>query len=96
MTDLKITGLGAGQDISKLKPAGKEPAVGFDAMMQDAMGKISQVQTDTEKAVKELTSGGDPTQAIIAMEKADMDFQLMLEVRNKLLSAYQEVMRMQV
>jgi flagellar hook-basal body complex protein FliE len=30
------------------------------------------------------------------MEKADMSFQLMVEVRNKLLSAYEEVMRMQV
>jgi len=96
MTDMKITGLGTGQDISKLTQAAKEPASGFDALMQEAMGKISQVQNDADKAVKDLATGGDPTQAIISMEQADMNFQLMIEVRNKLLSAYQEVMRMQV
>jgi len=60
------------------------------------MGKISQVQSDADKAVQELTSGGDPNEAIIAMEKADMNFQLMIEVRNKLINAYQTVMNMQM
>ena len=35
-------------------------------------------------------------QAVIAMEEASVSFQLMVEVRNKLLEAYQEVMRMQI
>ncbi len=96
MTDINVTGAVAGKGLPEIKPAAKEPATGFDEMMQEAIGKISQVQSDAEKAVKELASGGDPTEAIIAMEKADMNFQLMVEVRNKLISAYQEVMRMQV
>ena len=65
-------------------------------MLNDALGKISQVQKDTETAVKELTSGGDVTSAMIAMEKADMTFQTMVEVRNRLIDAYQEVMRMTI
>ena len=96
MSDIKINGAGANQDLSQLKPASKEAAKGFEDIMQEAIGKINQVQTDAEKAVKELAAGGDPTQAIIAMEKADMNFQLMVEVRNKLISAYEEIMRMQV
>jgi flagellar hook-basal body complex protein FliE len=64
--------------------------------MKEAMTTISQIQEDADKAVNELASGKDVTQAIIAMEKADMSFQLMVEVRNKLLSAYEEIMRMQV
>jgi len=96
MSDINITGLGAGQGIPQGVPAVKEAGKGFEDMMQEAIGKISQVQTDADKAVKELASGGDPTQAIIAMEKADMNFQLMVEVRNKLISAYQQVMNMQV
>jgi flagellar hook-basal body complex protein FliE len=96
MSDIKINGTSAGQGLPQVKPAGKEPGSGFDEMMQEAIGKISQVQTDAEKAVKELASGGDPTEAILAMEKADMNFQLMVEVRNKLISAYQTVMNMQV
>lgn len=96
MSDMKINGLGSSQGMPDIKPASGEVGKGFDDIMQEAMGKINQVQADAEKAVKELTSGGDPTQAIIAIEKADMNFQLMVEVRNKLISAYEEVMRMQV
>ncbi len=96
MTDMKITGAGTGQGLPELKPAGTEPAGGFEDLMQEAIGKITQVQSDAEKAVKELASGGDATEAIIAMEKADMNFQLMIEARNKLISAYQTIMNMQV
>ena len=96
MTDINSIGAIAGKGLPEIKAAGKEPAAGFDDLMQEAIGKITQVQNDAERAVKELSSGGDPTEAIIAMEKADMNFQLMVEVRNKLISAYEEVMRMQV
>ncbi len=96
MSDMKITGTGPGQGLPQIKPIGGESENGFDGLMQEAMGKLSQVQTNTEAAVKELASGGDPSQAILAMEKADMDFQLMVEVRNKLISAYQQIMNMQV
>ncbi len=60
------------------------------------MGKVSQMQSDVEKAIGELSTGGDITNAIIAVEKADMTFKLMVEIRNKLISAYEEVMRMQI
>jgi len=96
MSDMKIAGAGAGQGLPQIKSTGSEDAKGFEDLMQEAIGKITQVQTDADTAVKELASGGDPSQAIIAMEKADMNFQLMVEVRNKLISAYEEVMRMQV
>ena len=96
MTDMKIAGVGPGQGLPQIKPAGSEATKGFEDLMQEAIGKLSQVQTDSEKSVKELASGGDPTEAIIAMEKADMNFQLMVEVRNKLITAYQQIMNMQV
>lgn len=96
MSDLKINGLAANTEISGIKPSGKAPAGGFEDMMQEAISKISQVQNDADTAVKELASGGDMTQAIIAMEKADMSFSMMVEVRNKLVSAYEEIMRMSV
>ncbi len=96
MSDLKITGAGAGENFSQIKMTDKEKSTVFDDIMQEAMGKLTQVQNDADKAVQELASGGDVTQAIISMEKADMNFQLMIEVRNKLLNAYQEIMKMQV
>ncbi|MEW6569726.1 MAG: flagellar hook-basal body complex protein FliE [Nitrospirota bacterium] len=96
MSDIKITGLSAHQGFSQVKSGDKNSGKGFDKIMQEAIGRIYQVQDDAEKAVKGLASGGDITQAVIAMEKADMSFQLMIEVRNKLLSAYEEIMRMQI
>ena len=96
MSDIQINGASTGQGLPQVTQAGKNPASGFDEMMQEAIGKISQVQSEADKAVQEMASGGDPTEAILAMEKADMNFQLMIEVRNKLISAYQTVMNMQV
>jgi len=96
MSDIRIKGTGSGTEFLSVKRDNKIQANGFDDILHEAIGKISQVQNDAEKAVKELASGGDVTQAIIAMEKADMSFNLMVEVRNKLLSAYEEIMRMQV
>lgn len=96
MSDLRINDTITGKGLFQTRPEYKEKDGGFDTLMQEALGKISQVQKDAESAVKELVSGGDVTKAIISMEKADMSFQLMVEVRNKLLSAYEEIMRMQV
>ncbi|MGD0883823.1 MAG: flagellar hook-basal body complex protein FliE [Thermodesulfovibrionales bacterium] len=95
MSDMKITGANLGQELLRPKSGDKETH-GFDEVMKEAMGKISQVQNDAEKAVKELASGGDVTAAMVAMEKADMSFQLMIAVRDKLLTAYDEITRMQV
>jgi len=96
MSDFKINGADLSEGFTPLTPSGKEPSSAFDDIMKEAMGKLSQVQTDADKAVKELAAGGDVTQAVISMEKADMNFQLMVEVRNKLLSAYQDIIKMSV
>ena len=99
MSDLPIkdigNNIGAG-DISKNKPAEGEAGNNFESVINEALNKVSQVQEDVEKAVNELATGGDITSAVLAVEKADMSFQLMVEVRNKLISTYQEIMRMQV
>ncbi len=71
-------------------------STGFNNLVTEAMEMLSKAQNNADSAVKELALGGDITHAIIMMEKADMSFQLMVEVRNKLLNAYDEVMRMQV
>ncbi len=96
MSDIRINVTPNLNNIQKTVNTTKETDQGFNGIMDEAIGKLSQIQSDAENAVRELTSGGDITQAIISMEKADMSFNLMVEVRNKLLSAYEEIMRMQV
>jgi flagellar hook-basal body complex protein FliE len=99
MADIKISG--ANFEVpQQLKPADKGTAGagkgGFDTALKDAFSKVNAIQKEADKAIEDLTKGGDVNNAVLAMEKADMSFQLMLEVRNKLLNAYDEVMRMQV
>ena len=59
---------------------------------------VNQSQLQSRDAVSGLMSGQNVPlhQAMIAMEEASVSFQLMVEVRNKLLDSYQELMRMQV
>jgi len=96
MADMRIAGIGGVGNPTAVGKSGKANGAVFDEILSDAVGKISQVQKDTETAVRELSSGGDVTGAIIAMEKADMTFQLMVEVRNRLITAYEEIMRMSI
>jgi flagellar hook-basal body complex protein FliE len=95
MSDLKINGLQQGLT-NLVKNSAIKPKGGFEEMMNDVMGKLSEIEKETEKAVNEFASGGDISTAIIAMQKAELSFQVMIEVRNRLLNAYEEIMRMQV
>jgi len=91
-----------------LKPAAiepKAPEVGnqvggnaFGSVLKDAIMDISKLQTDADKAIAnvQLQDAGSIHDAMIALEKAGISFQVMMQVRNKILDAYQEVMRMQV
>ncbi|MBF0464821.1 MAG: flagellar hook-basal body complex protein FliE [Nitrospirae bacterium] len=96
----KITGTNFAQELNKQTPAAttndSSAGGGFDNVLKDALTKVNNIQKEADKAIDDLASGGDINNAVLAMEKADMSFQIMQEVRNKLLSAYEEVMRMQV
>jgi flagellar hook-basal body complex protein FliE len=97
MVDMNIKGLSAVSQVGSIsKPEQSGDNGAFDAIMKDAINKVSAVAQEADNAVAELATNGDISKAVISMEKADMSFQLMVEVRNKLLSAYEEVMRMQV
>jgi flagellar hook-basal body complex protein FliE len=62
------------------------------------VNEVSQKQTAASDTVSGLLSGKNVSlhQAMISMEEANISFQMMVEVRNKLLDSYQELMRMQV
>jgi flagellar hook-basal body complex protein FliE len=67
-------------------------------MLKQAVTEISQLQNNADKAITSVQLGqsGNIHEAMIALEKADISFRAMMQVRNKILEAYQEVMRMQV
>ncbi len=60
----------------------------------DGMGELG-AQADGKVAGVLTGTGTDVHSALIAVEKADLSFQLMMQVRNKIVSAYQEISRMQ-
>ena len=73
-----------------------EQSDGFTQVLREAVTQIDQAQGEAQTKIGEVMqgNGGDLHTAMIAVEKADLSFQLMLQVRNKIVAAYQEVARM--
>jgi len=69
----------------------------FADLITDAVGQVNQLEAQAQTAVTGLMTGSgvDVHQAMIATQKADMAFELVLAVRNKAVQAYQSVMGMQ-
>jgi flagellar hook-basal body complex protein FliE len=74
-----------------------ESGSGFAEVLHSAMDDMQTLQGQAETKVAGLLDGTgvDVHSAMIAVEKADLSFQLMMQVRNKIVSAYQEISRMQ-
>lgn len=77
---------------------GSKSAGGFGAILTDAMQKVGELGHDATKSVENFLSGegDDLHKTIMTTQRADLAMELFLQVRNKVVSAYQEVMRMQV
>jgi len=81
---------------ASLAPDG-ESGPGFRKVLDSAIDDIQQLESQAETKVAGVLggNGADVHSAMIAVEKADLSFQLMMQVRNKIVSAYQEISRMQ-
>src|SRR6187399_846555 len=65
----------------------------FKNILLEALDQVNSMQTEANDAVEQLVTGGDvnPAEVLTTLQKADMSFRLMLQIRNKLVQAYQEV-----
>jgi flagellar hook-basal body complex protein FliE len=70
----------------------------FGQMLNNALDRLNQMEGAANEAATSLAAGEDVElhQVMLTMQEADLAFQLALQVRNKLVEAYQDVMRMQV
>ena len=70
----------------------------FGTYLKDALSEVNHLQLAAEEQTKLLAAGEveDVSQVIVAGQKADIALQLTLQMRNRAVSAYQEIMRMQV
>ncbi len=88
--------VGAGASSQSVNPA--QSAGSFQNLLGNFVNEVSEKQGAAGDAVNGLLSGKNVSlhQAMISMEEASVSFQMMVEVRNKLLDSYQELMRMSV
>jgi flagellar hook-basal body complex protein FliE len=65
----------------------------FKNILLEAIGQVNSMQTQANEAVQQLVTGGDvnPAEVLTTLQKADISFRMMLQIRNKLVQAYQEV-----
>lgn len=77
-------------------PAGASSS-DFMSTLDGVMTQVGDVSSDAQSKVRELLQGNgqDLHTAMIAVEKADLSFQLMMQVRNKIIQAYQTISQMQ-
>jgi flagellar hook-basal body complex protein FliE len=85
-------------DLSKISANQGAAPSSFAGALEKMVNEVNNKQIAASQSVHDLQSGKNASlhQTMISMEEASISFQLMVEVRNKVLESYQELMRMQV
>lgn len=80
------------------KQPNAEPSVKFKDVLLKNIEQVNRLQQDAETAVEDLVAGrrDDIDAVLTAKQKADVAFQLLLQVRNKVMDAYEEVKQIRV
>ncbi|MFY9648259.1 MAG: flagellar hook-basal body complex protein FliE [Terriglobales bacterium] len=78
-------------------PSNTGQEAGFGDTLKNAINQVDELSTNSDHQVADLVQGNrqDVHNVMIAVEKADIAFQLMMQVRNKIVNAYQEVSKLQ-
>ena len=83
--------------IEKGAPADEAQGPSFAETLEEAVGNVRATMHDADKtAADALVGGAPPHQAMIAMAKADLQFRLFTQTRNKLVNAYNELMNLRM
>lgn len=84
--------------VPALNEVPQSPEANFSEVLQTSLDRISRLQTQADTAVEDLTLGRqtDIHSTMIAVEKAGIALELALQIRNKLLNAYETLMRQQI
>jgi len=76
----------------------KASKTSFSEILKDSISKVGELEKEADHEVEKLAKMEtmDIHNTMIAIEKADLTFHLMMQIRNKIITAYEEIMRMQV
>lgn len=77
---------------------GTGDAKSFGEFLSDSIGKVNAMQNEANVAMEKLASGESQNlhETLLAVEKADISFRTMNQVRTKVIDAYREIMKMQI
>jgi len=97
MVDNPVTRAGRGYFVDQYRKHSQKPAPGFQDTLARLMEKYQALSNQAASRTEAALVAGevDPHDVMIAVEEASLAFELILEVRNHLVEAYQELMRMQ-
>ncbi len=96
-----INGISPGAISPGLSPGLKTPATqdgSFKNLLIDSIQEVNSMQKDADGLVEQLATGGDvnPAEVLTAVQKADLSFRLMMQVRNKALQAFDEIRNIRI
>ena len=70
----------------------------FGRMLTDSLNQVNRLQVEADSSINDFATGKqtDIHRTMIAMEKASISFELLMQIRNKVISAYDRIMRMPI
>ncbi|HSL38844.1 MAG TPA: flagellar hook-basal body complex protein FliE [Desulforhopalus sp.] len=74
------------------------PAKGFGESLQNMLASVNEAQLGGDQAIERLQSGGVQNlhEVMIAVEEAEVSLRMLVQMRNRAVTAYEEIMRMQI
>ena len=93
-----LQGIGPSKGLSKTGEANGADGSSFADTLAQSLDKVNTLQKEADVAIQDFITGDKRNihETMLAVGKADLAFRLTMQVRNKMVEAYQEVMRMQV
>jgi flagellar hook-basal body complex protein FliE len=94
-----VSGMGERAGLSlPMKAPAEGSGVRFGELLQASLDRVGQLQTAADQSVADLATGRetDIHSTMIAVEKAEIAFEMAMTIRNKLLTAYETIMRQQI
>ena len=96
---VQMRAMAAQAQTKSISPPTEQSGPDFAQLLKNSVNSVNSTQLESAKLAEAFTKG-DPnvqmSEVMVALQKSNVSFQAMLEVRNKLVNAYQEIMNMQV
>jgi flagellar hook-basal body complex protein FliE len=95
---MKIDSINPGGQMLQPGAVKAKGGASFVDLLKDSISKVGELEKEADKEVEKLAKAEsqDISGTMIAIEKADLTFQMMMQIRNKIITAYEEIMRTQV